>query len=389
MRILALVDYFVPGYKAGGPIRTLSNMIARLGGDYHFRVVTRDRDLGMSEGYPEIVADSWAKVGEADVLYASPSRHLGSVFRLVSEDFHDVLYLNSFFSWKSTIFPLILLRFGLARKVPVVLAPRGEFSQGALELKAAKKRTYIVLARTFRLCSRAFWQASSDDEAEDIRRVMKPRESSIIVAPNLLPPVKSSKVATTKNIRRNREKGKLRIVFLSRISPMKNLDYLLRVLRETDVRLSLTIYGPIEDEIYWKKCNHLMADLPGTVDVAYLGPVPAENVSNVLAQYDLFAFPTRGENFGHTVFESLSAGTPLLLSDRTPWRADIDGAIEVLSLDDDRAWINAINRWGREDLGVLDERRQAAQSYATKVTSAEQPLVLNRRMFEVAMKGKQ
>lgn len=39
-----------------------------------------------------------------------------------------------------------------------------------------------------------------------------------------------------------------------------------------------------------------------------------------MAEHDLFFLPTRGENYGHVVAEALAAGTPVLLSDTTPWR---------------------------------------------------------------------
>jgi len=48
-RILILTDYYLPGYKGGGPMRTLSTMVDRLGDEYRFRVLTRDRDLGDTE----------------------------------------------------------------------------------------------------------------------------------------------------------------------------------------------------------------------------------------------------------------------------------------------------------------------------------------------------
>ena len=43
--ILAFVDHFLPGFKAGGPVRTLANIVDRLGDEFEFKIVTRDRDL--------------------------------------------------------------------------------------------------------------------------------------------------------------------------------------------------------------------------------------------------------------------------------------------------------------------------------------------------------
>ena len=45
MRILTFVDYYLPGYKAGGPIRTIANMVSQLGGEFEFLIVTRERDF--------------------------------------------------------------------------------------------------------------------------------------------------------------------------------------------------------------------------------------------------------------------------------------------------------------------------------------------------------
>jgi glycosyltransferase involved in cell wall biosynthesis len=58
-----------------------------------------------------------------------------------------------------------------------------------------------------------------------------------------------------------------------------------------------------------------------------------DDVPGTFAQYDLFAFPSRGENFGHVVLESLSVGTPVLVSDRTPWKGGESDALEVLPIE--------------------------------------------------------
>jgi glycosyltransferase involved in cell wall biosynthesis len=383
VRILALIDYFEPGYKAGGPIRTLSNMVARLGDEYAFRIVTRDRDLGSSEAYRGIVANTWSRRGKAEVFYASPGKHLSAIAQSLRQDACDVVYLNSFFSWRSTILPLLLLRIGLARNLPVVLAPRGEFSPGALELRKTKKRLYITMARMLRLCSGVTWQASSNLEVEDIRRIMNPSSSKIFVAPNLLPaPNITSEQRET--LAHALQPGPLRLVFLARISPMKNLDFLLRALLKVETELELDIYGPTEDPAYWETCSRFIAELPGNIRASYKGAISADKVAGVFEQYDLFAFPTRGENFGHVIFESLNAGTPVLLSDQTPWQADEDGAIEVLGIGDESAWAEAIVRWCNSDRRTLGLRRRAAHAYAQKMLASDRALLLNKQLFEAA-----
>lgn len=118
---------------------------------------------------------------------------------------------------------------------------------------------------------------------------------------------------------------------------MKNLDGALEILKGVTDDVDFFIYGTKEDEQYWNDCQRLIAELPANVRAEYLGSVTPDKVVTTLSQYDVLLLPTLGENFGHVVFESLTAGCPVLLSDRTPWRdlssskAGYDIALEDLS----------------------------------------------------------
>lgn len=200
-RILVFVDYFLPGFRAGGPIRTIANMIAHLGDTFAFRVVTRDRDLGDEVPYSSVQVDSWNVVGNTEVFYASPANdRLSGLMRLMRQTPHDLVYLNSYFSWRSAGLPLLLRWLGIVPCRPVVLAPRGEFSPGALALKAGKKRLYIGLAGWLGLYRQVCWQASSEQEAEDIRRALGDSALRVMVAPNLLPPLAPVEAGSTAKI---------------------------------------------------------------------------------------------------------------------------------------------------------------------------------------------
>jgi glycosyltransferase involved in cell wall biosynthesis len=109
-------------------------------------------------------------------------------------------------------------------------------------------------------------------------------------------------------------------VFISRISPKKNLLFALRMLQSVLGDISFDIYGPIEDARYWNRCEKAIGTLPPNVRVKYMGMVEHEKVGEVFAEHDLFLFPTLGENYGHVICEALSAGCPVLISDQTPWR---------------------------------------------------------------------
>lgn len=96
--VLALVRYYLPGDKSGGPVRSISNIVACFGDEFDFRIVTSDRDVGSEAPYAGVVVDAWNQVGKAQVYYLSPRNRSTRAFAgLLSDTPHDVLYLNSFF----------------------------------------------------------------------------------------------------------------------------------------------------------------------------------------------------------------------------------------------------------------------------------------------------
>ena len=374
--VLCFIANYLPGYRAGGPIRAIANLVEHLSEDFDFRLVTRDRDMGSATPYSDITNDSWITLGRASVRYLSADQlSLYSVAKLIRETAHDLLYLNSFFDFRFTILPLLARYFKLCPKTPCLLAPRGEFSSGALALREVKKRTYMRLARHFTLYSNIYWQASSNLERADIIREFGSIAKSISVAADL-----TDSITLNSNYFASRDPGNLRLIFLSRISPMKNLDFLLRVLGKISTRVSLAVFGPKEDIDYWGKCNQLRNRLPKNIDVTIGDHVPHSLVRDLFSEYDLFAFPTRGENFGHVIFEALSAGTPVLLSDQTPWQPDVTGAVQMLPLVE-TLWAQAIAEWSRLDRGVLIQRRKAALEYAQRHAANNLLLQQNLNLF--------
>ena len=50
-----------------------------------------------------------------------------------------------------------------------------------------------------------------------------------------------------------------------------------------------------------------------------------KKVIETFSKYDVFLFPTKGENYGHVIFEALAGGCIPIISDQTPWN-DIEQA---------------------------------------------------------------
>jgi glycosyltransferase involved in cell wall biosynthesis len=315
-KVLVFVGYYIPGYKAGGPIKTISNMVNLMGDDISFSVVTRDRDLSDTTAYKNIESDSWVQVGNAEVRYVS-ARIFGfkEIIRIIREKEFDLIYLNSFFDPLFTFRVLVLRLFGFLQETPLVLAPRGEFSLGALKFKGKKKAFYIWFMRFSGALKGINWHATSEVEFNDILRTVGVDRQCISKAPNI-----SSFPSNDSPLPARNYDNVLRVIFISRISPKKNLEYALKVVRDSGINIRFDIYGPIEDEKYWNRCKILIDTLPKDVVVDYKGSVESHFVFDLFKGYDVFLFPTFGENYGHVIGESLLAGTPVLTSDQTPWR---------------------------------------------------------------------
>ena len=379
--ILIALPHYRPGWKAGGPTRTIANLVEHLGDEFSFRILTSDRDYGDERAFPGIEADRWRRVGKADVLYMSPARRGVRAFAhaLDGADY-DALYLNSFFHPQFTVAPLLAYRLGLAQRRPCVIAPRGEFASAALRLKQRKKAAYFRTACAAGLYSGLRWQASSAFEAKDIQRRLSRIAKDIAVVANL-PPAVEDHAASTPEPTGGREP--LRLVLLSRVSRMKNIAFAIEAVASSPAPVHLDIWGAVEDADYWRECIAATACMPDHARVEYRGPAPFDRVTEILASYDMLFLPSQGENYGHVIAESFSAGTPVLISDRTPWRnLQRDGVGWDLPIDEGpapfhRAFEEAHKRRNAEG-GAW---RSRVKSYAARVLLTPDMLQASRRLF--------
>ena len=307
-RVLVVADYYLPGFRAGGPVRAISNTLRRLAPRTDFYVITRDHDVDGIK-YGDVEVGRWTEGPAGRIRYA-PRLTPALLQRCVADTSCDVIWLNSFFS-RASLGVLAYRRLGRIR-VPVLLAPRGELSPSALALKRRRKALAIRLLRWTGCLRSVHWLASSDTERHDMIRTIGAHPITFVPESVAEPPVEERWPA--------KSPGRLRAVFASRIAPTKNLLFLLEVLERCHGDIQLDIIGPLEDAHYWARCRALMQRLAGRVVVEYAGELSHDALQRRLSTYDLMILPTRGENFGHVIVEAWAAGCPVLVSDRTPWR---------------------------------------------------------------------
>jgi glycosyltransferase involved in cell wall biosynthesis len=220
-----------------------------------------------------------------------------------------IIYLNIIFSTYFFLFPLLNIK-KLSYQPRVVVCPRGMLQKGALVIKPFKKKVYLLLLSLSGLMNTAYWHATNEEEAKDIQKHF-PKNRGIVIAANI-PKPPFYKISIVK-----KEPGELRLVFLSLIAEKKNLLLLLELIKSSNRNVTLHIYGPVFEEKYWHSCKELIDQMPDKVQ--YKGEVIPVNVQPILSQYHALILLTKGENFGHAIYESLSVGRPVLISNYTPW----------------------------------------------------------------------
>ena len=308
------IDWYLPGYRAGGPIRSCANMIEHLKDDLDFSVVTSDTDYHETRPYPGIRSNEWTVLPDKTrIFYFSKDKLTAqNIRKILDEEKYDCVYLNGIFSKMFTLVPL--LYFKKQKQKRVIIASRGMFAKGALSVKPVKKKFFLLYARMTRLFSGVTFHASSEQEKKDIMQNTG-AGANVYVAPNLPRKAKLDGIAE-----KIKAAGELKLICLSRISPEKNTRFAVEAVAELKGNVTLDIYGTVNNKTYWEECQALIRKLPQNIRVNYAGSLPGSEVLPVFRNYHFLLMPSLGENFGHSILESLMTATPVIISDQTMWK---------------------------------------------------------------------
>lgn len=311
-RLLICADWFAPGVRAGGPIRSLVNLSLLLASDVRVRVLTSNRDLGEASPYPGISVDQWVPWQPGiEVFYGTEASRRTEFDRALATFQPQAIYLNSMFSPAGTLWPL--WRLSRQPAVPrVVLAPRGMLKPTALDRKGWKKKPVVSLLRRLGLTRRVVFHASSPEEIQEVGHWFPGHQVAH------LPMVPQCPLEQVPDIAR--PTGILTLCCVGRVHPIKNVHLALQALRQLTVPAVLRVLGPAEDRDYLESCQRIVDSLPGFLRVEFCGVQSEAEVRRRLIESDAMILPTQGENFGHAIFESLAVGTPVIISDCTIWR---------------------------------------------------------------------
>jgi glycosyltransferase involved in cell wall biosynthesis len=372
-KILITIDWFLPGTKSGGPVRSYANMIEHLGKYHDFYIITRDTDYCSDEVYSNIDSNTWNQLNSYTFVYYFSKEHLNkrNFKKLLIDTPCDIVYINGIYSWYFSILPLWILR----KQKNVIVATRGMLNPQAFSIKKNKKKTFLAFAKFLSLYKNVKFHATNEEEANHIKSVLG-KQCKVSIAPNLPRLSKPDPFI-------NKEKSKpTTFVNIARISTEKGTLNMINALHQVKGEMILDLFGPVYNEAYWELCQKSIVLLPEYIKVTYKGVLPSEEVVSTLQQYDFFIMLSEGENFGHAILEALMAGCPVIISNQTPWKdLQSKGIGWDININDTKQIIETLDNAITMGTDDYKERSKNAILFSKKFSENPELLMLNLNLF--------
>jgi glycosyltransferase involved in cell wall biosynthesis len=302
---------FYPSKAYGGTIRSgygLCRGLAKLGCDV--RVLTTDTDgLGRTLG---VANDREVEVDGLRVRYCHKRlRHsvspalLGVLPSYVR--WANVVHLTAVYSFPT--FPTLF--FCRLFNKPVVWSPRGALQRWEGSSRVVHKWVWESICQKLASRNNLVLHVTSQAEAEQSLKRF-PRLRAVVI-PN--------GVEVPQNLRRSASNGKLRLLYLGRLHPIKGIETLLEacgIVGGLSPDWHLYIAGTGSPS-YVDFLKSKVKELGLSEQVEFVGEVFEEKKESLFAQSDVALVPSHIENFGIVVAESLAHAVPVIASKGTPW----------------------------------------------------------------------
>jgi len=304
MKILFVAPSYKPAFIYGGTIVVIAQLaeaLVKIGHEVTVYSTTANgsEELSVTTNAPVIVngvAVFYFKRITKDHTHVSPA--LWSYLNKTVKDY-DVVHMHSWWNL------LIIGAVWICKKngVKPVLSPHGMLSTYILQKNNSFKKRLLHLFCGKHLLSRTYLHVSTEMELEESRAIIPGWEGRVIVNP----------VTLSVNTYAREIKDIFTIGFLSRVDPKKGLEILIKALGKVNFPFRFKIAGS-GDESYIGSLKALSKSHGISTHIEWVGWKSGEEKFEYLAGLDLFALTSHSENFAIVVIESLSVGTPVLIS---------------------------------------------------------------------------
>lgn len=286
---------------------------------------------------------------------------------------YDVVHVHALFSYAT----IPGCRAAAHAPVPYVLRPLGTLSEWSLGQRRWKKRPYYALLERPHLDAASAIHVTSEAEAADVARLGYGARARVI-------PLGVDVGQHPPRAREPAEERPLRLLFLSRLHPKKNVPLLLRAVAaviDTTHRVELTIAGS-GAATYRDDLERLAGELGVNGCVRFVGHVEGEAKRSLLEQADCFVLPSAHENFGLAVAEALGAGVPVIVTPGVALSANVASAgAGLVTPPDERAVARAIV-WAAEHPSALMEMGARGWRLARRELSWERSCALLADLYD-------
>lgn len=307
MHILQLCPYLYPALSYGGPARYVYDLSLELAKTQKVTILTADsfnlqRRLHPSE---QITLSSslrvryFRNISNRLAFRVKLFSHFGIVlWFLRSRKSIDIIHAHDVF-----IFPqLIVLVLAKIFNIPYVITPHGVLDKERFKSKSFLKAVLLLLVIPVFKWARAVI-AINPDEHTQLQQLLN---RDVILSSTGIP----VSIAT----RRVRNHGRpLHFVYIGRVHPQKGVIEFLQAAKEVESPIQITIAGPDDGvgDLLDAKLRALSQHI-----VNRIGYVDDQKKSKLLASADVFVYPSHSEGFSIAILEAMSAGLPVLISDR-------------------------------------------------------------------------
>lgn len=329
MRIL----HFIPSLHSGvgGPARAVIDLCGALALNGH-EVTVMTPDAGEA-------AHVWlgAAIKTPQLVILPPAlqpgcAYLGSVLQRIRSAVycHDLVHVHGMWEYAN----IQVARIAQACNKPYVISPHGMLGEWSMQQGALKKRAFLALAGTKWLHGASAIHLTSQGEFADSARYLRSGSGHIVPLLVDLAPYRALPGPTdAETILGRAGSGTPRVLFLSRLHPVKSLETLIRASRLLHRRgrdFSLVVAGD-GNPLYVAQLRSLA--LETAANVIFLGAVKGELKLSLYQACNVFALPTQHENFGVVFIEALACGIPVVTTRTVGLGADLRSSGAVTFVD--------------------------------------------------------
>ena len=316
MRVLHVTPYFAPAFRYGGPPRSILGLCRSLGAagvDVEVFTTTANGPEPLAEA-PDGTEYEGVRVRYFPLAW--PKRYwrgagLGAALGRALAG-ADLVHVHGLWNMTGST----AVAHARDAKRPYVVSPRGMLQPAAMRRHRAMKMAAYWAFEREHLRAASFLHATSSIEEHQLTGFGPP----VVSIANGVTPI----VVPAGALERLRERANLHaddevVMFLGRLHPIKRLDLLAEAfaaVHRVRPRARLVIAGPDEGG-YRQRVEPLFASIVHAT--RWIGPVDAETTGALFAASRTLVQCSDSESFGMSVAEALTAGLPVVVTDRSPW----------------------------------------------------------------------